>query len=76
MISSAFAVLKLYPLITGDALGVYPQNNQSQVEGILQALGYTGQEGVETDQRPLEHTGKWVYRYINVNSIQMVLLVQ
>lgn len=46
-------------MLIGDALGVYPQNNPCQVEGILQALGYTGQERVKTDQRPLGHTGEW-----------------
>lgn len=64
----------------GDALGVYPQNNQSQVEGILQALGYTGQEGVETDQRPLEHTDRvltckdMLLRYLDIKHVKPELL--
>lgn len=64
----------------GDALGVYPQNNQSQVEGILQALGYTGQEGVETDQRPWGHTDRvltckeMLLRYLDIKHVKPELL--
>lgn len=64
----------------GDALGVYPQNNQSQVEGILQALGYTGREGVETDQRLLGHTDRcltckdMLLRYLDIKHVKPELL--
>ena len=34
-------------LIKGDALGIYPQNNPSEVETLLEAMGCTGSETVD-----------------------------
>lgn len=66
--------------IAGDALGVYPQNNPSQVDRILEALGYTGQEGVVTDQRPPGHIGRvltckeMLLHYLDIKHVKPELL--